>query len=264
MWRGRKAVERELVAARQALENDRRELEEARRRLVTTVSHELRTPLTLIQGVVDTLATHWDRLAEHERLDLIDVIASNVSSLDASILHFIDVGQLARGARPLRVEHVALQPVVDAVLVKLAVVLGGHPVHVQLDVDDAWADRDAVARIVELLLANAVRFSELASPIHIRARAVAEGVELVVIDRGIGIDPRHLPHVFEPFWRADTGESGISRGAGLGLAIVKDLAELHGGNVRVLSSRGRGSAFHVLLPTPTAEAPDLPGIHQVG
>jgi two-component system OmpR family sensor kinase len=123
-------------------------------------------------------------------------------------------------------------------------------------VETAWTDKDALARILELLLSNAARFSPLATPIHVRAKpADDDGVELVVIDRGMGIAPRHLPHVFEPFWRADTGESGVSRGAGLGLTIVKQLAELHGGSVRVVSSRGRGSSFHVVLPGPANSPP---------
>ena len=220
-----------------------------------TVSHELRTPLTVIQGIVNTLATHWDRLGEAERLDMIDVIASNVSSLDASILHFIDVGRLERGETVLHLGDVPVQPLVESVIAKLAPLLAGYAVSTQFDVDTVWADKDAAARILELLLSNAVRFSPLATPIFVRAKPVDEGVELIVIDRGMGIAPRHLPHVFEPFWRADTGESGVSRGAGLGLTIVKQLAELHGGSVRVMSSKGRGSAFHVLLPGPDNSPP---------
>lgn len=249
LWRGRRAAERELTAAREELDDARRRIDEDRRRLVMTVSHELRTPLTVIQGVVNTLATHWPNLSEAQRLDMIDVIASNVASLDASILHFIDVGQLERGETVLHLADVPLQPLVDGVVAKLAPLLAGYPVRTQLEVETVWADKDALARILELLLSNAARFSPLTSPIFLRAREIDSEVEIAVIDRGMGIAPRHLPHVFEPFWRADTGESGVSRGAGLGLTIVKQLAELHGGSVRVTSSRGRGSAFHVVLPT---------------
>ena len=261
-WRARK--QRELDAARAEVDEARRALDEERRRLVTTVSHELRTPLTLIQGVANTLASRWDRVTEAQRLDMIDVIASNVASLDASILHFIDAGALERGETALHLEHVALQPLIDQVTSKLAAVLAGYPLRVSLEVQSAWADRAALARIVELLLSNAARFSSLASPIHLRVYPVADGVEVAVSDRGIGIAPRHLPHVFEPFWRADVSESGVSRGAGLGLTIVKELAELHGGSVRALSSRGRGSTFHVVLPGPVPLVSDPRAMERFG
>ena len=260
-WRARK---HELDEARAELNDARRALDDERRRLVTTVSHELRTPLTLIQGVANTLAARWDRITEAQRLDMIDVIASNVASLDASILHFIDAGALERGETALHLEHVALQPVIDEVTSKLSAVMAGYPLRVNLQVQSAWADRDALSRIIELLLSNAARFSSLASPIQVRVYPVAEGVEIAVSDRGIGIAPRHLPHVFEPFWRADVSESGVSRGAGLGLTIVKELVELHGGSVRVLSSRGRGSTFHVVLPGAVSMVSDPRAMERFG
>jgi len=71
-----------------------------------------------------------------------------------------------------------------------------------------------------------------------------------VADQGQGISPGDLPKVFDRLWRADVAESGVSRGAGLGLAIVKELAERHGGRVKVTSTRGRGSTFRVSLPAP--------------
>ena len=248
-WQSRRALQRELTDARDDAAAAQAALDDDRRRLVMTVSHELRTPLTLIQGIVNTLASHWASLSEPQRLDLIDTIATNVASLDASILHFIDVARLERGETELHLSDVDLASTIDAVVNKLAAVVAGHTVRRQLEVQTAWADREGVARILELLISNAARFSPLGTTIYVRARDDGDGgVDLAVVDQGGGIAPHHLPHIFEPFWRADTGESGVSRGAGLGLAIVKELAELHGGSVRVLSSRGRGAAFHVRLP----------------
>jgi signal transduction histidine kinase len=267
-WKSRKVLKRELAEAREQLGASTTALDDDRRRLVMHVSHELRTPLTVIQGIVNTLATHWDALTEPQRLDLIDTIATNVASLDASILHFIDVAQLERGETALHLSDVELAPVIDAAVNKLAPLVAGHTVRRQLEVDTAWADRDALSRILELLVSNAARFSPLATTIYIRARPGDHGgIDLAVVDQGGGIAPNHLPHIFEPFWRADTGESGVSRGAGLGLTIVKELAELHGGSVRVQSSRGRGSSFHVLLPGRAGANPrpaTLPVAHPVG
>jgi signal transduction histidine kinase len=222
-----------------------------RRELVTTVSHELRTPLTLIQGLVDTLAARWDRLSEGDRMDLVDDLALNVASLDASVLHFIDAARLARDEVGITGEWVELEPVVAKVRSKLESALGGRSVQTSLGAPRVWGDAEAVARIVELLLSNAARFSPLGSGITVVSREQPGATLISVTDQGQGIAPKHLPHVFEPFYRADVSETGVSRGAGLGLFIVKELAERHGGSVRATSTQGRGSTISVELPHPT-------------
>lgn len=238
-----------------SLEGDAAAREEAeqlrafREEIVTTVSHELRTPLTVIQGLTSVLNTRWDVLPETRKLDLIDSINLNVASLDASILHFVDAGRLVRGEYTLSPALIALKEVADPVLAKLAGVLAGYDVHVELPGEPVWADAEALARIIELLLANAARFSPLSTAITVRGtRGVDASVVLSVGDRGAGIAPQHLPHVFEPFWRADVTDSGVSRGAGLGLFIVKELAERHGGTVKINSAKGRGTTVAVSLP----------------
>jgi signal transduction histidine kinase len=225
------------------------------RELVMNVSHELRTPLTVIQGIVATLASRWTSLTEPERLDMIDAITVNVASLDSSVLHFIDAGKIVRGEMDVRPEAVTLQPVIDRVKAKLANALGGYEVQVNLKAPQVYADPDALERVLELLVGNAARFSPIGSAISVTSRSSGAEVEVSVRDHGQGISPAHLERVFDPFWRADVAESGVSRGAGLGLAIVKDLVERQGGEVGVTSARNRGSTFWFTLPEPTS--PDL-------
>jgi signal transduction histidine kinase len=244
-----------------ALEGDAAAREEAeqlrafREEIVTTVSHELRTPLTVIQGLTSVLNTRWDVLPETRKLDLIDSINLNVSSLDASILHFVDAGRLVRGEYTLTLALITLKDVTDPVLAKLAGVLAGHELQVDLPDEPVWADAEALGRILELLLANAARFSPLSTRITVRAtRGVDASLVLSVGDRGAGIAPQHLPYVFDPFWRGDVSETGVSRGAGLGLFIVKELVDRHGGTVKINSAKGRGTTVAVSLP---AAPPDV-------
>jgi signal transduction histidine kinase len=224
--------------------------DDLRRELVTTVSHELRTPLTLIQGLVDTLASRWTLISEGDRLDLIDDLAMNVSSLDASILHFIDAARLARDEVEVEQEWIELGPLVERLRSKLESALGGRSMQVGLGVERVWGDPEAVGRMIELLLSNAARFSPVGSAITVGSREVGGAAVISVTDQGGGIPQKHLPKVFDQFWRADVSETGVSRGAGLGLFIVKELAERHGGSVRVTSTQGRGSTFSIELPGP--------------
>ena len=172
------------------------------------------------------------------------------------MLHFLDAGRLARGEWEVRAGWVEVAPLVERVVAKLAPMLAGYPIQQRLEADRVWGDEEALFRVLELLLVNACRFSPPSSPIGVRVSGgEAKGWDLSVTDKGQGIPPKDLPHVFEPLWRADVQESGVSRGAGLGLAIVSELAERHGGRVSVTSSRGRGSTFRVWLPAaPVAAA----------
>jgi signal transduction histidine kinase len=143
--------------------------------------------------------------------------------------------------------------VLDKVATKLDPMLAGYALQRRIEADRVWADEEAVFRMIELLLVNACRFSPPSSPIGVRVAGTEQaGWEVSVVDKGQGIPPKDLPHVFEPLWRADVQESGVSRGAGLGLSIVSELAERHGGKVSVTSARGRGSTFRVSLPPPPA------------
>jgi signal transduction histidine kinase len=230
--------------------------EDARRvrtEMVTTVSHELRTPLTVIKGAMATLSRRWDVLSEPERLDLLDVLIDNVASLDASLLHFVDAGRLERGSFEVVCEWVDLPAVVDGMTEKLAGVLSGHEVQRNLEADRVWADPKALARILEHLLVNAVRFSPVGLPIRIRSVVQEDEVVIAVSDRGQGIAPHLLPTVWEPLQRGDVSETGVSRGAGLGLPIVRELARLHGGDADLTSVKGHGTTVIVRLPLPAAE-----------
>ena len=237
--------------AEQAAAAERDSLEALKEQVVTTVSHELRTPLTIIQGLTSTLVSRWDALPETRRLDLIDSLGVNIASLDASVLHFLDAGRLSKGGWEVRPKVVKVTPLLDQVVTKLAPVLAGHEVQRRIDDTEVWADPEALARVLELLLVNACRFSPPAGLISVRvAGSRVNGWEISVTDRGQGISPSDLPRVFDRLWRADVAVTGVSRGAGLGLAIVKELAERHGGTVTASSTKGRGSTFRIRLPAP--------------
>jgi len=125
-------------------------------------------------------------------------------------------------------------------------------------------DRDALKRAVANLLENAVRLAPQGSQIRLATDSEGGRAWIAVADEGPGIAPEDQPHVFDRFWRADKGRSRADGGTGLGLAIVRQIAESHGGEIRLQSKPGVGSSFVIWLPeadpesTP-AEAGRLPG-----
>ena len=99
------------------------------------------------------------------------------------------------------------------------------------------------------LLGNANKYAAEGGSIELNAQQQNGRVTIEVSDDGPGIPADQLEHVFERFWRADSGENQMVGGTGLGLAIAKSLVELHGGEITVESNQGSGARFRVTLPT---------------
>jgi signal transduction histidine kinase len=101
------------------------------------------------------------------------------------------------------------------------------------------------------LLDNALHYTPSGGAVTVRLQAVGEEVVVSVEDTGHGIEPEHLPHLFERFYRTDWARAKDSGGTGLGLPIVKEIAEAHGGSISVTSQVNKGSIFTLCVPAPT-------------
>jgi two-component system phosphate regulon sensor histidine kinase PhoR len=111
------------------------------------------------------------------------------------------------------------------------------------------ADEEKIVQALTNLLSNAVKFSPEGSKISIGAEVKGNFIKIYVADKGVGIEEKHLPRLFERFYRVDKSRSRELGGTGLGLAIVKHIAELHGGSAGVESQIGQGSTFWIKIPT---------------
>jgi signal transduction histidine kinase len=130
------------------------------------------------------------------------------------------------------------------------------------DGDPPWtrAHRPLLGQLLDNLLENAAKYSSPGTPIIVHAWCEPEAVALSVEDRGCGIPAEDLPHVFEPFYRAESARRLGRAGVGLGLAVARRIAETHGGTITAESEPDRGSRFVVRLPC--APVPDVaPGGH---
>ena len=99
------------------------------------------------------------------------------------------------------------------------------------------------------MLFRFIKYIDQGSSISIKASQTETDLIISVLDQGCGIDKKHLPRLFERFYRVDKARSRKLGGTGLGLAIVKHISQAHGGSVSVESSPGKGSAFRIHLPT---------------
>jgi two-component system, OmpR family, sensor histidine kinase KdpD len=238
------------AALRTALARERAAAEELRRladlndALLSAVSHELRTPLTVLQGFAELLLTVGDDLPPTTRDAAIVAIERNARRLNDLLVSILDLDRLQRDAEVLSLRDLPLREVVRDVLDALA--LPSHRVEVEIGDLRVSADRGKLERIVENLLANALKHGTDDHPVTVRAWSQEGGVLLEIADRGPGVPQEHREAIFEPFDRS--GAAAATPGTGIGLALVRGFVELHGGRVWVDDHRGGGAAFRVWLP----------------
>jgi signal transduction histidine kinase len=228
--------------------------EELRRAFVATASHELRTPLTSLQGQLELLDEDLTRPSpdlEDARRQLAGarVQSDRLARLASDLL---DLSRLDARLE-MRSEPVAVAELSRAVVAEFDARAGRRGTRVELDAPlDLRADADpgAVARVLRILLDNALRHSPADAAVQVDVRALGSAVEIGVADHGPGIAPADRERIFERFARgADAGEQG---GFGLGLAIGRELSERMGGSL--VLDRCEGGITRFVLRLPAAEA----------
>ncbi len=236
-----------------------RALDEMKNTFLEAVSHELRTPLTTILGSALTLEQQNLELAGEEGRDLVRRMATNARKLNRLLSDLLDMDRLARGI--VDPKH---QLTEVAALARRVVDDVEHGGRVKLDLEpvEVAVDPAKVERIVENLVANAVRHTPAGTEVWVRVRPQAGGVVITVDDSGSGIPVADRKAIFEPF-RQLPGDQPHSPGVGIGLSLVARFAEIHGGRAWVEDRPGGGASFKVYLPgrpdasAQTFEAPEV-------
>jgi two-component system phosphate regulon sensor histidine kinase PhoR len=229
-----------------------RRLENMRRDFVANVSHEIKTPLTAIKGFVETLHQgSVDNPQEIERfLGIIKKHVDRLSAIVADLLSLSRIEQEDEG-KTIEFEDGFIKDVFLSAIQICRSKAEEKNIAIQSECEDTIStkyDATLLEQAVVNLLDNAIKYSEPESTIHLLARPVNSIIEIMVKDQGMGIAKKHLPRLFERFYRVDKARSRTMGGTGLGLSIVKHIAQAHGGNVTVESTLGKGSTFKIHLP----------------
>jgi len=227
-------------------------LENLRRDFVANVSHELRTPITAIQGFVETLRTGG--IQENEKAGhFLDIISKQAERLNSIIEDLLALSRVEREVEDeaIELQQTELKVLMLGVLADCRHKAQGCNVAIELDCPDdlrARLNAHLMQQAVVNILDNAIKYSEPATQVELRAFRQEGEVVFQVRDYGCGIDPEHLPRIFERFYCVDKAHSRRLGGTGLGLAIVKHIARAHGGRVTVTSRVGEGSVFSIHIP----------------
>ena len=250
-------VERDAADEAIGAADQLRTLNDVKDTLLHAVSHDLRGPIAAIVGSAQSLERRRDlHLDPVDEDTLVDGILQSGRKLNRMVGDLLDLERLDRGLVEPDRSPTELGALVSRV-VDEAVYADHHPIHVEL-VEPIEMDIDAgtIERVVENLLANAVKHTPERTPIHVLVERCEGGAMLSVEDEGPGVPDEIKSFVFQPFRQG----AGAHSGAGIGLSLVAKFAELHGGRAWVSDRRGGGAAFRVFLPGEVRVAPRAPGV----
>jgi signal transduction histidine kinase len=227
----------------EALEAKIRALTEAQareRRFTSDVAHELRTPLTALVQEASMLADQLERLPPEARRPA-ELLVADVSRLRRLVEDLMEISRFDAGREAVQVEPVDVGSLVESMIRSR-----GWDGVVALEAESivVASDRRRLERIVSNLVGNAVTHG--GRTVAVRVSHDRNGTFVEVADRGAGIAPEHLPHLFDRFYKADRARAG--GGSGLGLAIARENARLLGGDIDVWSEVGVGTRFTLRLP----------------
>jgi two-component system phosphate regulon sensor histidine kinase PhoR len=224
------------------------QVETTRREFVSNVSHELRSPLAAIRAMTETLQDGALNDTDTAQ-DFLTRILNDTQRMTTMVNELLELSRLESGQAPIHLAPVSLESVVAEIESRFDVSPDHERLNLETNVPDGiplvMGEADKLNQVLANLVENAVKVTGDGGLISISANATDRWVEVKVSDNGIGIAREHLPHVFERFYKVD--RSRRDGGTGLGLAIAKHLVQAHGGDIKVESVEGEGSAFSFTL-----------------
>lgn len=212
------------------------------------VSHQFRTPLAIIDSAVQRLVRRGDDVtgADVARREgpIRDAIHRLTRLVDTALL----AGRLDSGQLSVKPRHCDLAAIARESCAQFRALNPHRDIRFAsaAATSTAWCDRELVDHILTNLIANALKYSPETAPVELRLFNAGAHIALAVTDYGPGIAQADRAHVFDRFYRGETG--GHSEGSGLGLSLARDLARLQGGELSFETWTGRGSVFTLTLP----------------
>lgn len=232
---------------------------EIQRNFCEIAAHEMKTPLTILRGNLE-VALLKARTTEEYR----EVLLNNLEQVERLIgltRPLLTLAKFTSNKSPVRLAPLEVEPLIQELVDQLtlladdrhiALLFEAEPVPPILG-DDQWLKQALIN-----LLDNALRYTPSGGTVTVRLQAADQEISIAVEDTGHGIEPEHIPHLFERFYRTDWARSKDAAGTGLGLPIVKEITEAHGGTISVTSQVGKGSVFTLRLPILTRQTQAVP------
>jgi two-component system phosphate regulon sensor histidine kinase PhoR len=232
---------------------DRRErqLTQLKEDFISNVSHELKTPLSMIRMFSEILVTNRVK-SDAARQEYYGIIFKESDRMDRLVSNLLDFARLERERHSLQFERTDIARLVldEVEAYRFQIQKQGFELKAEVDskIPEVIADPNAISMAFFNLLDNAVKYSGDSKRVMVSVSQNNGSIHLAVRDEGMGIPEAEREKIFEKFYRGSNAGLRKVRGSGIGLAITRQVAEMHGGEVRVESVHGRGSTFIMKIP----------------
>jgi signal transduction histidine kinase/CheY-like chemotaxis protein/AraC-like DNA-binding protein/ligand-binding sensor domain-containing protein len=242
-----------------------RAVDEMKSRFFSNITHEFRTPLTLIIAPLEEL--NKDAATPVVVKNKLSIIQRNARQLARLINQLLDLSKLEAGNMKISLSRGELQLFIADCVQSFEQIVVSKQVHLHFEVDavngEYLFDAGKLEKIVFNLLSNAIKFTPPGGEVKVKLKVIQESdgkhtLLLQVSDSGIGIAADQLTKIFTRFYQVDATSTRAYEGTGIGLALTKELTELMGGSIRVESTPGTGTTFHVTIPVQIATDQQVP------
>jgi two-component system, OmpR family, phosphate regulon sensor histidine kinase PhoR len=228
--------------------SSQRQVVEMGKEFIANASHELRTPITIIKGFAETLQD-LKEISPTMLAEITEKIVRNCTRMDTLVKNLLTLADLENIPQS-RFQPCDLVVLADNCMHLLQTLTPGTHIRIEKSKERLMVDADA--DLLELaimnLLENGVKYSNPPAHLTLHLKETKKDVIIAIEDKGIGIPPEDVPHIFERFYTVNKARSRKLGGAGLGLSIVKTIVDKHEGTLSVVSELGQGTTFTLTLP----------------
>lgn len=238
----------ELATSITRLSDDLEHLKNERNEFLGNISHELRTPLTYLKGYTDIIGR--ENIPVEERNKYIKIIQEETAHLTELIKNLFELAKIDQNEFAIKKEKVIFGDLAETVLARIRPALDEKNIKLSFYCPDnltAFLDSERIQQVLLNILDNAIKHTPRGSDIRMEVTQKNNEILTAISDTGQGIPKEDVPYIFERLYRAEKSRSRASGGSGLGLTIAKEIVELHGGEIGVESTSGKGTVFIISL-----------------
>jgi two-component system phosphate regulon sensor histidine kinase PhoR len=229
-----------------------KKLSEIKSDFINNMTHELKTPLATISLAVDALKSSKVQ-SDGSAVDYFSsIIKEENIRMNKHVETILQAAQLEKKENELNRQLVNINDLIQGVIESFKLQLEAKPsaVHTQLDArpTEIWIDEEYFLHVLSNLIDNAIKYAKSEIDITIKTKTVSNKIFITIEDKGVGMTPDTVKHIFEKFYRAHSGNIHNVKGFGLGMSYVKWVIDLHKGTIHVTSEIDKGTKVEISLP----------------